>query len=276
MSNTGTAPALHPTHALRARQQATWASGDYAKIGVTLQIVGEQLCEGVGLRPGSRVLDVAAGNGNTTLAAARRFCEVVSTDYVPALLASGETRARAEGQDISFVEAAAEQLPFGDAEFDYVLSSFGVMFAADHERAAQEMLRVCRPGGTIGLANWTPAGFIGHLFKTVARHVAPPPQAVSPLHWGIEEGLRRYFAGGMAQLQIVSRTYTFRYRSAQHFVEVFRNWYGPVLKAFAALAPEAKPVLESDLLALVHDWNQAGDDTVAIPAEYLEVRITRA
>ncbi|MBX3460966.1 MAG: methyltransferase domain-containing protein [Planctomycetes bacterium] len=274
MSNASTIAARPEFEALRARQKSTWAAGDYARIGVTLQMVGEQLCESLNLRAGSRVLDVAAGNGNATLAAARRFAEVVSTDYVPALLAGGEARARAEGHDVRFVEAAAESLPFDDAEFDYVLSSFGVMFAADHRRAADEMVRVCRPGGAIGMANWTPGGFIGQLFKVVTRHVPPPAGAQSPLRWGTEEGLRELF-GDATELHTSVRHFVFRYRSAQHFVDMFRTWYGPVLRAFEALAPETRPALEADLLTLVQQHNLSKDGGLVIPSEYLEVRAVR-
>lgn len=276
MSNTATPIQTGSVDALRARQQATWASGDYARIGVTLQIVGETLCEAMDLKSGSRVLDVAAGNGNASLAAARRFCDVVSTDYVPALLAGGEQRAQAEGHPITFVEAAAEALPFDDHSFDAVLSTFGVMFAADHATAAREMLRVTRAGGIIGLANWTPAGFIGQMFRVITRHVPPPAGAVSPLRWGSDEGLHDYFTSLGAKVRSTARSYNFRYRSASHFVEVFRTWYGPVLRAFEALPADKRPALEADLLALVAQWNRSGDETVVVPAEYLEVLIERA
>lgn len=268
MSNTATLDAL------RARQQATWASGDYARIGTTLQIVGETLCEALDLRPGRRVLDVAAGNGNATLAAARRFCEVTSTDYVPSLLAGGEARARAEGQSVSFVEAAAESLPFPDGSFDYVLSTFGVMFASNHARAGRELVRVCRKGGAIGLANWTPGGFVGQLFKVVGRHVPPLPGAVSPSRWGTDEGLQVYL-GPDVVFTSRAQTYVFRYPSAARFVEMFRRWYGPVLKAFEVLPPEGRVALEADLLALLSASNRSGDETLVVPSEYLEVRAVR-
>lgn len=274
MSNTATVTEPGQFDALRARQKATWASGDYARIGVTLQIVGETLCEAMDLKPGSRVLDVAAGNGNATLAAARRFCDVVSTDYVPALLAGGQKRAEAEGHPVAFIEAAAEALPFDDHSFDAVLSTFGVMFAADHATAAREMLRVTRPGGVIGLANWTPGGFIGALFKVITRHVPPPAGAVSPLRWGTEAGLAELF--GAKDVRVSSRHYNFRYRSAAHFVEMFRTWYGPVLRAFEALPADKRPALEAELLALVAQWNRSGDETVVVPSEYVEVLIERA
>src|SRR6187401_266333 len=153
--------------AIKQKQQATWASGDFAVVGTTLQIVGESLAEAIDIRAGERVLDVAAGNGNATLAAARRFARVTSTDYVPALLERGRRRAEADGLDVTFEVADAEALPYPDAGFDVVLSTFGVMFAPDHEQAAAEMMRVCRPGGRIGLASWTPAGFVGQLFRVV-------------------------------------------------------------------------------------------------------------
>lgn len=262
--------------AIKARQHAAWSSGDFAVIGTTLQIVGESLCEAVDLRSGQRVLDVAAGNGNATLAAARRFAEVTSTDYVPALLAHGRIRAEAERLPVAFREADAEALPFPDASFDVVLSTYGVMFTADQARAARELLRVCRPGGRIGLANWTPEGLIGQLFRVIGRHVAPPQGAPSPLIWGTEEGLRGLFGRGAAGIAAVPRDFVFRYRSPGHFVQVFRDWYGPVLKAFAALDGRGQAALESDMLDLLVRFNRAEDGTLAAPATYLEVVVTRA
>ena len=259
---------------IKQKQRGTWASGDYGTIGTTLQIVGESLCEAVDLRAGSRVLDVAAGNGNSSLAAARRWCDVTSTDYVPALLEAGRRRAEADHLDIHFQEADVEALPFPDETFDVVLSSFGVMFAPDHARAAKEMLRVCRTGGQIGLANWTPRGFIGQLFAVIGRHVPPPAALTPPARWGTEEHLH-LLLGGATRSEVTARTFAFRYRSPQHWVDVFRTWYGPVHKAFAALPADTQARLEQDLLDLIAGFNQSGDETMVVPSEYVEVVVTR-
>ena len=260
--------------ALKTRQQAAWASGDYAVIGTTLQIVGESLAEACDLRWDERVLDVAAGNGNATLAAARRGSRVVSTDYVPSLLERGAERARAERLDVDFKTADVEALPFRDASFDAVLSTFGVMFAPDHARSAAEMARVCRPGGRIGMANWTPAGFIGQLFKVLGRHLPPPAGVQSPSLWGSEAHLRTLFSATARKIEATPRIFNFRYRSAAHFIEVFRTWYGPVHKAFAALGAEKGAALERDLVDLLNGLNQGGVASLVVPSEYLEVVIT--
>ena len=261
---------------IKSQQQAAWSSGDYAVVGTTLSIVGETLCEALDLRSGQRVLDVAAGNGNASLAAARRWCEVVSTDYVPSLLERGRERAAAERLDMRFEEADAEALPFPDASFDAVMSTFGVMFTADHVRAADEMLRVCRPGGRIGLTNWTPAGFIGQLFKTIGRHRPPPPGTASPAAWGTRERIGELFERQARSIVAAERQFVFRYRSPRHWLDVFRTWYGPTLKAFAALPAPAQAELENDLMVLVDRFNRADDGTMVVPGEYLEVVITRA
>lgn len=260
--------------ALKARQQATWASGNYAVVGTTLQIVGETLCEAIDLRADERVLDVAAGNGNATLAAARRWAKVTSTDYVPALLDLGRARAEAEGLSVKFRTADAEALPCNDGEYDAVLSTFGVMFTADHARAAAELARVCRKGGRIAMANWTPEGFIGQLFKVIGKHVAPPAGAKSPALWGTRGYLEALFAG-KGQVTAAERHFTFRYRSPAHFVEVFRTWYGPTLKAFAALPPEGQSALQADILSLIGCMNRATDGTVVVDSAYLEVVVAR-
>ena len=260
--------------AVKARQQGAWASGDYSVVGTTLQIVGEALCEAVDLRAGQKVLDVAAGNGNASLAAARRWCEVLATDYVPSLLARARERAAAERLPIEFREADAEALPFADASFDAVLSTFGVMFTPDQDRAASELLRVCRPGGRIGLANWTPDGFIGQLFKTIGKHLPPAAGVRSPALWGTAWRLNELF-GVHGKVEASSRHFMFRYRSRAHWMEVFKGTYGPVLKAFAALAPAGQDALGADLHALLDTFNRSGDDTVVIPGEYLEVVVTR-
>jgi SAM-dependent methyltransferase len=261
--------------ALKAKQQATWASGDYAVVGTTLQLVGERLCETIDLRAGSKVLDVAAGNGNATLAAARRFCEVTSTDYVPALLERGRARAAAERQAIDFRVEDAEALSFPDASFDVVLSTFGVMFTADHGKAASEMLRVCRPGGTIAMANWTPDGFIGQVFKTIGRHLPPPPGAKSPALWGTRDAIEAMFGAGARSIELVPQTFAFRYRSPEHFIEVFRTWYGPTHKAFQALGDKSAD-LAADLKALLDAMNTATDGTLVLPSAYVEVVIRKA
>jgi len=260
--------------ALKTRQQGAWSSGDYAVVGTTLQIVGENLCEALDLRGGQTVLDVAAGNGNASLAAARRWCDVTATDYVPSLLDRARARAAAEGLRVSFREADAEALPFADASFDVVVSTFGVMFTPDQEKAASELVRVCRPGGKIGLANWTPDGFIGQLFKTIGSHVPPAPGARSPSLWGAKERLGELFEHGGAVVA-TPRQFVFRYRSPQHWLEVFRTYYGPVLKAFAALPETGQAALERDLLALIDRFNRSGDATMVTPSDYLEVVVSR-
>jgi SAM-dependent methyltransferase len=260
---------------LKARQQAAWSSGDYAVIGATLQIVGEEMAEAMEFRAGQTVLDVAAGNGNVTLAAARRGCEVTSTDYVEALLAGGRRRAEAEGLDVKFRFADAEDLPFADASFDALVSTFGVMFSPDQDRAAAEMIRVCKSGGRIGLANWTPDGFIGHLFKTIGRHLPPPAGVKSPILWGTRDWLQTSFGSMASGIAVESRCFRFRYRSAQHFLDTFRTYYGPVLKAFAALDEAAGRDLARDILDLVTRFNASGDRTVVVPSEYLEVVIVK-
>jgi len=261
--------------ALKNRQMASWASGDYAIIGTTLQIVGEQLAEACDLLCDERVLDVAAGNGNATLAAARRGCHVTSTDYVAALLERGEDRARAERLEVTFQVADAEALPFEDASFDAVLSTFGVMFTPDQPKAATELARVCRPGGRIGLANWTPEGFVGQMFKTLGQHLPPAPGANPPSRWGTEAWLHEHFDEQEFLLQVTRRTFNFRYRSAAHFIDTFRQWYGPVHKAFAALPADGAKALEADLTELINRMNRAGDKSLVVPSEYLEVVITR-
>jgi SAM-dependent methyltransferase len=261
--------------AIKQRQRATWESGDYGIIGTTLQIVGESLCEAVDLRAGSKVLDVAAGNGNCSLAAARRWADVTSTDYAPSLLDNGRRRAEADRLPIRFQEADVEALPFPDGSFDAVLSSFGVMFAPSHARAASEMARVCRSGGRIGLANWTPRGFIGRLFGVIGRHV-PPPQGLTPAsRWGAEDHLRNLFGASASRIEVTPREFVFRYRSPGHWIDVFRTWYGPVHKAFASLPPESQKILERDLLDLIAEFNHSGDSTMVVAGEYAEVVVVK-
>lgn len=261
--------------ALKARHQAAWSSGDYAVVGTTLQIVGEQLCEALDLRAGQTVLDVAAGNGNITLAAARRWCEVMSTDYVPSLLERGRARAAADGLTVAFKEADAEALPFADGSFDVVVSTFGVMFTPNQDQAAAELLRVCRSRGKIGLANWTPEGFIGQVFKTLGKYLPPPASAKSPALWGTRGRLTEMFSEAAASIVAEPRNFVFRYRSPDHFVELFKTYYGPMLKAFAALDAAKQQGLRSDLLALIASMNKADDGTMVVPSEYLEVVVIK-
>jgi len=261
--------------AIKAKQQATWASGDFAVIGTTLQIVGESLAEAADVRAGERVLDVAAGNGNATLAAARRFAHVTSTDYVPALLEKGAARAKAEGLAVTYRVADVEELPFADASFDVVLSTFGAMFAPRPARTADEMLRVVRPGGRIGLANWTPEGFIGQLFKVIGAHVPPPAGLKSPALWGSEPHLVELFGTRAAQLRCERKHFNFRYASAAHWIQVFRDYYGPTHKAFAALDAAGQSRLAADITALLERLNVAGPGSLVVPAEYTEVVVTK-
>jgi SAM-dependent methyltransferase len=256
--------------AIKARQQTVWSAGDYAVIGTRLQIVGETLCEAADLRAGQSVIDVAAGNGNATLAAARRGCDVVSTDYVPELLERGRARAVADGLDARFERADAENLPYPDDTFDVALSTFGVMFCPDQAKAAAELARVCKPGGRIGLANWTPDSFIGEMFRVVGRYVPPPAGLKSPLLWGTTERLRELFPGH--RLEAATRHYNFRYRSPQHWLETFRSYYGPTLKAFAAIDEAARHGLREELEALARKHNR-GEGALVVPSAYLEVVI---
>ena len=261
--------------ALKHRQQAAWSSGDYAVIGTTLQLVGELLAESCDLRWDQRVLDVAAGNGNATLAAARRGCKVISTDYVPALLDLGAGRARAEGLRAHFQVADAEALPFKDGNFDAVLSTFGVMFSPDHARAASELLRVCRPGGRIAMANWTPDSLIGQMFKIIGKQLPPPPGVQSPSRWGVEAYVRELFGDDAQKISVTPRAFNFRYRSPAHFIEVLRTWYGPVHKAFLSLPAAQATELENDLADLMRGLNRGGADSLVVPSEYLEIVVTR-
>jgi SAM-dependent methyltransferase len=266
---------------VKARQQAAWASGDYAVVGTTLVLVGEQLCEAVDLRAGQRVLDVATGHGITALAAARRGADVIGVDYVPELLERGRQRAAADRLPVTFQEGDAEQLPFPDGAFDVVLSTFGVMFTPDQERAARELLRVCRPGGKIGLANWTPDSFVGQIFRIIGRYLPPAPGLRSPALWGTEERLRELFGdeittgSGPSAFQATSRYFNFRYGSAEDWLNVFRTCYGPVHKAFAALDPDGREGLQRDLTALARGSDRGGNEGLVVPSEYLEVVATR-
>ncbi len=274
--NIVTTPAEAPDYAaIKSKQNAAWSSGDYARIGVTLQVVGEDLAEAADLPPDARVIDIAAGNGNATLAFARRWNRVTSTDYVDSLLARGRTRAEAEGLDIAFEIADAEALQFADNSFDAAVSTFGIMFAPDQANAAREMQRVCRSGGTIAMANWTPSGFIGQVFKTLGGHVAPPAGVKSPALWGTRDWIDEHFGAGAAEISFTPKDFVFRYRSPEHFVDIFRTYYGPVHKAFLALG-ENGDGLERDLLDTIARFNTATDGTMRVPSEYAEIIIRRA
>lgn len=269
------APPAIDLAAVKSRQKSAWSTGDYAVVGTTLQIVGENLCEALDLRAGSRVLDVAAGNDNATLAAARRWCDVTSTDYVPSLLESGRARAQAEGLAVRFQEADAENLPFPDASFDVLVSTFGVMFTPDQERAAGELARVCKPGGKIGMANWTPEGFIGQVFKTIGKYIPPAPGIKSPALWGTKARLEDLFGNIAEEIRIARREFVFRYRSPAHWIDIFRTYYGPINKTYGALDAQQQAAFTQDLLALMQSRNCSGDGTLVLPSEYLEVVILR-
>lgn len=261
--------------AVKNKQQLAWSSGDYAVVGTTLQIVGESLCESLDLRAGEQVLDVAAGNGNATLAAARRWCDVTSSDYVPMLLERGRARASAEGLPVKFEQADAENLQFSEGSFDVVMSTFGVMFTPNQEKSAAEMARVCKPGGRIGLANWTPNSFVGEIFKLIGRYIPPAAGVKSPALWGTEARLREIFGTRIDTIAIERKNFVFRYHSAAHFLEVFRTFYGPMHKAFAALDAGMQESLSADLIELAEKFNRATDGTLVAPSEYLEVVIKR-
>lgn len=274
---TAIAPAPTPDYAaIKTKQNAAWASGDYARIGTTLQIVGEALAETMDLQPGASVLDVAAGNGNATLAFARRWCDVISTDYVDSLLARGRMRAEAEALPVSFRVADAEQLPFDDASFDATVSTFGVMFAPNQAAAASELMRVTRSGGKVGMANWTPESFIGQVFKTLGKHIAPPAGVKSPALWGSKPWLQETFARTARSVQVTEKDFVFRYRSADHFIDFFRTYYGPVHKAFLALDAKAQDALASDLRSLIGQFDTAEDGSMKVPSTYAEVVIVKS
>jgi ubiquinone/menaquinone biosynthesis C-methylase UbiE len=275
--STGAAtPAAPDLVAVKGRQQATWASGDYHVIGTQIQIVSEQLIEALDVHSTEHVLDVATGSGNAALAAARRGCEVVGIDYVPALLDRARRRRDAEGLDAQFIEGDAEALPFGDGQFDVVSSVFGAMFAPNQEQTADELVRVTRSGGRIGLASWTPEGFIGQFFKVNGRHVPPPPGVRPPLQWGTTERISELFGEVATEIRFESRFYTFRARTPEAWIDSFRRWYGPTLKSFEAVGADGSQALESDLLELIGRLNRAEDGTMVVPSEYLEAVIVKA
>ena len=261
--------------AVKQRQQATWSSGDYHMIGTQIQVVSELMIEALDVHSNERVLDVATGSGNAALAAARRGCDVIGVDYVPSLLARARRRADAEGLPAEFVEGDAEALPFRDGRFDVVSSVFGAMFAPDQERTASELVRVCRAGGRIGLVAHTPDGFIGQLFKVVGRHVPPPAGVRSPIQWGTEARLRELFGDAIGGLRTAKRLYVFRYRSPEVYLDYWRRFYGPTLKAFEAVGEDGREALEQDLLQLIATFNRADDGTMVVPTEYLEAVIVK-
>jgi SAM-dependent methyltransferase len=276
-------PAIDATHshapdfaAVKCRQQNTWASGDFSVVASRIVFQAEHLCETADLQAGWRVLDVATGSGNAAIAAARRGCEVVGIDYVPALLQRGRIRAAAEHLDVRFVEGDAEELRFPDASFDAVISVYGVMFAPDHHRAATELARVCRPGGRIALASWTPDGFIGETFRVFSRHLPPGPGLQPPVRWGDQGYLDSLFGDVAATMASHRRTAVFRFRSAEENVDFFRTYYGPTLRAFESLDPPQRESLRNDLLdlALRYDRN-GGTGPIAITVDYLETVIVR-
>lgn len=261
--------------AVKTRQRQTWASGDYSAVAARIVPIAERLVEAADLTAGSVVLDVATGSGNAALAAARTGAVVTGVDYVTSLLNRGRVRATAEGLPVEFKEGDAENLPFEDASFDAVLSVVGVMFTPDQEGAAAELLRVCRSGGTIALANWTPSSFVGDMFRTVAAYVPPPAGVKPPGLWGTEERLRELLGDGVSSLHTALRTFVFRFRSAEEFAEFFRTNYGPVGKAIEALDELDQQRLWDDLVTLGRTQNRAQGDAVAIPSDYLEVIAVR-
>lgn len=270
-----TTPQTPDLQTIKGRQQKAWSTGDYGRVGVTLLLMGEMLAESVDLRSGQSVLDVASGNGNASLAAARRFCDVTALDYVPMLLEEGRKRAEAEGLAVDFTEGDAENLPFEDASFDVVLSTLGVMFAPDQEKAAGELLRVVKPKGTIGMVNWVPDSYVGDLFRTIGKYVPPPPGIKPPFKWGTEEGLGELLGEGVASLQTRRRSLVWRFRSARHHVEFMLEFYGPLNKAYGTLDKEQQEAFEDDLISLVERHNRSEDGTVVLHADYLEVVATR-
>jgi ubiquinone/menaquinone biosynthesis C-methylase UbiE len=266
-----TQPQAPSMSAIKERMHKVWTSGNYAKIGNPIAIMGELLCEATDLRSGDTVLDVATGSGNTAISAARRFCDVTGMDLAPESIEHARRRAEAEGMDITFEVGDAEDLHYPDASFDVVLSTIGVMFCPNQEKAASELLRVCKPGGKIGLSSWTPDGFTGNMLRTVGKHVPPPPGVKPPSLWGTEERLRELFGEGTSSLETTRRTYNFRYPSPEHFVDWFRNYYGPTVRAFAALEPEGQDALARDLKELLEERNVSGDGTLVVPSDYLEM-----
>lgn len=262
--------------AITQLQQQIWSKGDFAHVAPVVQFVAERLVDAVDVMPDERVLDVACGSGNTALAAARCFGRVTGMDFVPALLEHGRARAEAELLEVEFVEGDAQELPFADASFDVTLSTFGAMFAPDQERTAAELLRVTRPGGRIGMANWVPGDFVEEVFKATAKHLPPPPALTPPVAWGTEERLRELFGDGISDLQITRQVSTQRFRSIDHFLEFFRSWFGPTIAAFEQVGPEGEDALAADLRAAAAKYNRGGERAAALAAKYAQVVAIRA
>ena len=270
-------PAAPDLAAIKQRQQQTWAAGDFSVVAARIVFSAEQLLESADPKAGDRSLDVATGSGNAAIAAARRGCVATGLDYVPALLARGRLRAQAEHLEVTFIEGDAERLPFPDASFDLVTSIYGVMFAPNHRLAASELLRVCRPGGKIALASWTPEGSVGEMFRTVSRYLPPPPGLTPPSKWGDEAYLRELFGSGIRTIHSQVRQAIFRYISTDAYVEFFRTWFGPTIKAFEALPEDRHPALTADMAALARKYNRNGGDApITMVGDYLETIITRA
>ncbi|MBA3868257.1 MAG: class I SAM-dependent methyltransferase [Chloroflexota bacterium] len=270
-----TQPQTADLAAVKAKQQQAWSTGDYAIVGASLLIVSEQLCEAADLHSGHKVLDVATGSGNTALAAARRWCEVTGIDYVPALLKHANDRATAEQLHVTFKEGDAENIPCTDESFDVVMSTFGVMFAPNQEQAASEMLRVCRPEGLIAMANWVPDGCVGEIFRVIAKYIPPAPGLKPAALWATQDRLTELFGSQTNNIQLTRRSYYFRYRSAQHWVDTFSTYYGPIVKAFGALDTDGKKSLSADLVDILNRHNRAGNDALVSQADYAEIVITK-
>jgi ubiquinone/menaquinone biosynthesis C-methylase UbiE len=263
-------------NAVKAQQQKMWATGDFAMIGWNTVYPGERMCEAAGLRADWKVLDVACGSGNVALSAARRNCDAVGIDYVPALIERARERAAAERLPAAFEIGDCEAIPFPDSAFDAVLSVFGSMFAPDQEQAARELLRVCRPGGRIGLANWTPEGFWGQAFGVTARYRPPPAGLRSPLEWGRQGRLHELFGQQIRAMHVTARTVLFRFRNSAHWLEVFSRYFGPVMKTLEALDDAGRRAYRDELDVTLNRFNVSGDGTLVVAADYLEVVLVKA
>ena len=261
--------------AVKAQQQKAWSTGDFAVIGWNTVFPGELLCEAAALRAGQSVLDVATGTGNTALSAARRGCDAAGIDYVPALIERARERAAAERLPARFELGDSEDIPFPDGAFDAVLSVYGSMFAPRQEKAALELLRVCRPGGKIGMANWTPDGFWGQAFALQAKYVPPPAGLRSPTEWGTEKRLQELFGAGISATHVTLRSALFRYRSSRHWIEVFSRYFGPMIRTMEALDEERRRAYLKELDDALHRFNRSGDGTLMVSADYLEVVMVR-
>jgi ubiquinone/menaquinone biosynthesis C-methylase UbiE len=256
--------------AIKKIQRAGWETGDYPRVGVTLQLISEQLVESADVRAGNRVLDVASGQGNAAIAAARRFADATGVDYATNLLAQGRERAAAEGLPVTFTEGDAEDLPFPDGSFDLTLSTVGVMFAPDHQRAADELVRVTVPGGKIGLASWTPSGMVGLLFRTFTTWAPPPAGVRPPTLWGTTEHLDALFGDRIEWISRTEKDHVYRFRSPEHFSEWFRRYYGPITRYAGTLSGADLERFSGDLAEVARTFNNADDGTVVAPATYLE------